>query len=208
MRILEYKEFIDSESKIGHSRTNTLKEESFLEILRKNCKNYSINNDQLWRGKTWSGEFGIFEKSERMGTIGTYSYKDFFDFRTKNPDYPVDRHSSLIGSTKREGSDVLTGAQSMYIVIPFDDSEIIFAGSPDLGLWSKVKQTFSDELFILTNYTNDFKVPVIDLKRIMSKTNLNGMVDTNEFGFEYFSNGPCLLLHESKLDWLRKEMGE
>jgi hypothetical protein len=33
-------------------RCKDLNEEEFLDLLRKNCKNFSFNNDMLWRSKS------------------------------------------------------------------------------------------------------------------------------------------------------------
>lgn len=158
MRILEYKEFLDRSTR--DSRTNPLNEKEFMQLLNDNCKNFSFDNDQLWRQKVNHGsEFGLFHNSERAGTIGQYNYKEFFDLRTKNPDYPVDRHSSLIGSTTELGAEYFGLNSNLFTIIPFDETEIVFAGAPDIGLWSKTNQEFRDDLFILTKYNKNFKVP-------------------------------------------------
>ena len=43
MRILEFQEFMDRESR---TRTKGLNEEEFLEVFRENCKNFSIATTQ------------------------------------------------------------------------------------------------------------------------------------------------------------------
>ena len=97
--ILEFEEFKTKESE---TRTKPLTEYDLLRIINENCKNFSFNNDLLWRGTNRSfGDFGIWFESERKGTIGDYSYKKFFDDRTG---YPVPRYKSLIGSTEKEGA--------------------------------------------------------------------------------------------------------
>ena len=138
--ILEFEEFKTKESK---TRTKPLNEDDLLRIINENCKNFSFNNDLLWRGTNRHfGDFGIWFESERKGTIGDYSYKKFFDDRKG---YPVPRYKSLIGSTQKGGASYLSSDGSVYMVIPFDNSQIVFAGSPDLGLWSKTGQSFSDD---------------------------------------------------------------
>ena len=97
MRILEFQEFMDRESK---TRTKGLNEEEFLEVFKENCKNFSFDNDMLWRNSNNFGDFGIFFEEARIATIGTYNYKDFFDDRKE---YIVPRYKSLIGSNTKEG---------------------------------------------------------------------------------------------------------
>ena len=142
--ILEFNEFFDRESK---TRTKPVTEDEFLEIIRENCKNFSFMNDVLWRKSNRSfGDLGLFSEKERKQTIGNYNYKEFFDLRK---DYPVPRYKSLIGSTSKEGADFFGSDSDMYMVIPFDNSQIVFAGTPDLALWSKLGQEFIDNLFTM-----------------------------------------------------------
>jgi len=202
--ILEFEEFKTKESK---SRTKSLTKDDFLKIIKNNCKNFSFDNDLLWRGTNRSfGDFGIWFESERKGTIGEYSYKKFFDDRKG---YPVPRYKSLIGSTQKEGAAFLASESSVYMLIPFDNSQIVFAGSPDLALWSKRKQDFSDDMFIMKEYDKGFKVPNNELFDIMSKTSISDMnqkfIERN-LGFEFFTTSTSLLIHESKIDWLKNEL--
>ena len=120
--MLEYSEFSEVNAESA-TRTKKLTEERFLEILYKYCKNFSFENDQLWRNANQSfGQFGIFFEKDRARTIGTYSYKDFFDERCG---YLVPRYKSLIGSTDIKGSDIFGSGSRNYLVIPFDDANII-----------------------------------------------------------------------------------
>ena len=64
--ILEFNEFMDRESK---TRTKGLNDEEFLSIFRENCKNFSFDNDQLWRKSGNFGPFGFFYSQERKTTI-------------------------------------------------------------------------------------------------------------------------------------------
>ena len=75
-------------------------------------------------------------------------------------------------------------------------------------MWSKVgKQVFSDELFILDEYTKDFKVKVKELVRIMSKSTLRSYVTKFDiYGFEFFTNENCLLIAADKVDWLKENL--
>lgn len=200
--ILEFEDFKGRESR---TRTKSLTEEEFLQTLNENCKNFSFDNDLLWRGtNSLFGNLGIWFESERKGTIGDYSYKKFFDDRR---DYPVPRYKSLIGSTKKAGASYLASDTSM--VIPFDNSQIIFAGSPDLALWSKTGQKFSDDMFIMKEYTKEFKVPEDELTDILNKTTLSDKFSKfqgMDLGFEFFTTSTCLLIRDSKVDWLKSNI--
>jgi hypothetical protein len=157
-------------------------------------------NDQLWRNSGIEfGQLGLFLENERKGTIGQYNYKTFFDLRK---DYPVPRYKSLIGSTTKEGADIFGSSSDIYLVIPFDNSQIVFAGSPDLALWSKLKQEFTDELFVMKEYSKGFEVPK-ELEIIRDTSKLGKFDKIKQYGFEFFTTSPCLLIHESKINWLR-----
>ena len=201
--ILEFQEFIDRESR---TRTKGLNEEEFLEVFRENCKNFSFDNDMLWRNSNNFGDSGLFFEKDRNGTIGTYNYKDFFDDRK---DYIVPRYKSLIGSTTKEGSEAFASTSTTYIVIPFDGANIVFSCSPDLALLSKMKQEFSDSLFLLKQYDAGFKAPVSELFDIMSNTTISSLIDTSikkNLGFEYFTNANCLMIKEEKIGWLKNNI--
>ena len=202
-RILEFQEFMDRESK---TRTKGLNEEEFLEVFRENCKNFSFENDMLWRNSNNFGDFGIFFEEARIATIGTYNYKDFFDDRKE---YIVPRYKSLIGSTTKEGAEYFGSNTNTYIVIPFDGANIVFSCSPDLALLSNMKQEFSDSLFLLKQYDAGFKAPVSELFDIMSNTTISSLIDTSikkNLGFEYFTNANCLMIKEEKIGWLKNNI--
>ena len=202
-RILEFQDFMDRESR---TRTKGLNEQEFLEVFRENCKNFSFDNDMLWRNSNNFGDFGLFFEKDRNGTIGTYNYKDFFDDRK---DYIVPRYKSLIGSTTKEGSEAFASTSTTYIVIPFDGANIVFSCSPDLALLSKMKQEFSDSLFLLKQYDAGFKAPVSELFDIMSHTAISTFTDifvNKNLGFEYFTNANCLMIKEEKLAWLKSNI--
>ena len=203
MRILEFQEFIDRESK---TRTRGLNEQEFLEVFRENCKNFSFDNDILWRNSSNFGDFGLFFEEARRGTIGTYNYKDFFDDRK---DYTVPRYKSLIGSTTKEGAETFGSDVNTYIVIPFDGANIVFSCTPDLAFLSKTKQEFLDSLFLLKQYDAGFKSPVSELFEIMSHTTISSYRDTfveKNLGFEYFTNANCLMIKEEKIGWLKNNI--
>jgi hypothetical protein len=203
-KILEYNEFKDLESE---TRTKKLTDAEFLDVIRENCKNFSFDNDMLYRKSNSSfGDFGLYLEAERARTIGNYDYKDFFDNRKG---YVVPRYKSLIGSTTEAGSDMFGSGYKMFLVIPFDNANIIFAGSPDIALWSKVKQVFSDDIFLLKNYDENFKVPNDELKSILMSSNIASYYEkVKSFGYEFFTNSNCLLLGMDKIDWLKENINK
>jgi hypothetical protein len=202
IHIYEFDEYRNAKS---DTRTKRLNEDIFLDLLKKECKNYSPNNSQLWRNTNKSfGDFGIFFESDRRGTIGDYNYKDFFNLRRE---YPVPRYKSLIGSTSKEGAKYFGSNDQIYLVIPFDNAQIVFAGVPDLGIWHHRKQVYSDDLFILSHYEKDFKYLEKELKNILLKSSASSYADKfdeKNLGFEFFTNSNCLLIHESKINWLNE----
>lgn len=199
--ILEFDEFKNRKSE---SRTKSLSDTEFLSIFNENCKNFSFENDQLWRRVVNKfGNYGLFIEDERAGTIGDYNYKDFFDNRK---DYPVPRYKSLIGSTTKMGANYFGSGNADYLVIPFDDTNIVFAGTPDMAFWDKEHVSYFDELFIMRKYDAGFKVPVNELNTIFSSTSLSHYKTLGKYGFEFFTNGNCLLLHEEKINWLKENI--
>ena len=50
----------------------------------------------------------------------------------------------------------------------------------------------------MVNYTPDFKVPLEELSKL-DKAKLSA-------GVEFFTSSHCLLVHESKVDWLRNSI--
>jgi hypothetical protein len=202
IHIYEFDEYRNAKS---DTRTKRLNEDIFLDLLKKECKNYSPNNSQLWRNTNKSfGDFGIFFESDRRGTIGDYNYKDFFNLRRE---YPVPRYKSLIGSTSKEGAKKFGSNDQIYLVIPFDNAQIIFAGVSDLAIWSKKEQVFKDNLFVLSYYEKNFKFPEKELTSILlssSASSFFNIIDKDNLGFEFFTNSNCLLIHESKINWLNE----
>lgn len=198
-KILENNEFKDLES---DTRTKKLTDEDFLKVFNENCKNFSFDNDMLYRRTNSSfGEFGLYLEAERSGTIGKYNYKDFFDERKG---YIVPRYKSLIGSTAEIGANQFGSSSKMFLVIPFDDANIVFAGAPDIALWSNLGQVFSDDIFILDTYTKGFKVKNEELTDIFMKSSASQYYGkVKDYGFEFFTNSNCLLLSLDKIDWLK-----
>jgi hypothetical protein len=199
--ILEFNEFSDRESK---TRTKPLSDKEFLEILKNKCTNFSFTNDFLWRNTNKFGDFGLYLEAERKGTIGKWNYHTFFDQRK---DYPVPRFKSLIGSTTKEGAEFLGSEEHVYLVIPFDNSKLVFAPTPDIALLSKVmKKDYSDDMFIMVEYLDNFRVPIEFLEKELLKTGLTNSSRIKDLGFEFFTNSNCLLLSADKIGWLKNNI--
>ena len=197
----EFNEFKDRES---YGRSKPLSEDEFLKLFKENCKNFSFNNDQLWRNKA-SNDFSIFIEGERKQTIGTYNYKDFFDTRKE---YPVPRYKSLIGSTSDKGTSLFasfSGDDNTHLVIPFDNTQIVFASTPDMAILSHLGvKNYTDDMFKMVEYTKDFKFPEEYLKsKCIELIGMDMYKRVDDHGFEFFTNGPCLLLKKDKIDWLK-----
>lgn len=195
------------------TRTKKISEEEFLNIFNNECKNFSFSNDQLWR-KTNNkfGYFGQFVPYDRKETIGVYKYKDFFDLRKdNNKDYPVQRNKSLIGSTTPDGAEYFGSDSKVFLVIPFDNSKIIFSFAPDLAMLVKYEDNFTDDMFIMLEYVKNFKVPESKLvaKLTSSKmSSLENKIKERNLGFEFFTNSDCLLLSSDKVEWLKNKIKE
>ncbi len=189
-------------------RTKELSEEEFLEILNAKCKNFSFMNDLLWRGKPKKYDLEIFEPAYR-NTKGM-TFVNFFNKIENNPDYPVVRKKSLIGGTHKENVERITEFKS-YMVIPFDDSEIVFCPIIDLmGIQDDPKSgklkdgsPVTKDVFVKVNYTKDFKVPTSEIEIIRSRYKLRG---TRATGYEFFTSSPCLLVYDDKINWLRNNI--
>lgn len=203
-RILEFKEFFDRESK---TRTKSVEEEEFLRIFRENCKDFSFENDLLWRKASNFGPFGLFFSADRIGTIGNYRYKEFFDDRK---DYPVPRHKSLIGSTTPEGAEYFGSDSKIYMVIPFDGSNLVFACVPDIAALAKFsKEEFKDSHFLLRKYEAGFKAPNEELFSIMATTGMASSIGISvekRLGFEFFTDANCLMIEMDRVEWLRSNI--
>lgn len=192
-------------------RTRELSDDEFLDILHKNCTNFSLSNDSLWRSKIKKYDLELFTPNYRNSNA--LAFPKFFDKIEKDPDYPVIRKMSLIGGTDKKNVKRLVDCD-MYQVIPFDNSDIVFC--PTIDLWAmddnrREKSELVDnkpvgpEHFVKVPYAKKFTVPVIELESIRRKYGIRGGRD---IGYEFFISSPCLLLHESKLDWLINNIGK
>lgn len=190
-------------------RCRDLNEEEFLDILKSNCKNFSFKNDLLWRSKgKRGGNFELFEPNPRRAK--PLAFPKFFNSIKDNPDFPVKRQKSLIGGTNKEVIKILVD-YDMWLVIPFDYSQIVFCPIVDLwalddkrdpsgrGSTEKVaNKDVSKENFIMTEYVPNFKIPLDELNALPRANTLKGV--------EFFTSSPCLLLHDSKVDWLKSKL--
>jgi hypothetical protein len=203
--------------KLNTQRCRDLSEGEFLELLNENCKNFSFSNDQLYRGKVGYKPLQLFTPNYRNATK-IIAFPKFFNRIENDPDYPVLRKKSLIGGTKPEVLKILVGVKNLYTIIPYDNSEIVFC--PVLDLWAmddnrrlmlsggdsgeKVNGVpVNKDNFIMVKYTNDFKIPMSDLKNLPMK---NKSFNLDKNGVEFFTSSPCLLIYDEKLDWLRKSL--
>src|SRR5581483_9891183 len=85
-------------------QTKQLNELEFLKLFTENCKNFSFENDQLYRSCNSKYPFSLFTEIERLGSYGKYgqypAYADLFQkIETDRENYPVLRTHSLVGST-------------------------------------------------------------------------------------------------------------
>ncbi len=182
-------------------RTKELNGSDFLEVLNENCKNFSFDNTQLWRSKTKKYNLELFTPTPR--NADPLAFKDFFnEIEHNTEEYPVVRKNSLIGGTDKEICKFLVGGD-MYLVIPFDDSEIVFC--PIMDLWA-----MSDDRRNLTGKNMMVKGRPIskdDFTKVSYTKNFQYLdKGWNDKGCEFFISSPCLLVHESKIDWLKKNL--
>jgi hypothetical protein len=216
--IYNWNQFIKEAKEKVPPRSKGLSEEEFLKIFNENCKNFSFSNDQLWRSKDKYNNLELFEPGYRNRNFGNdaeiLAFPNFFNSIEDHPDYPVARKKSLIGATGKEICKFLIGGDA-FLVIPFDNSEIVFC--PVVDLWAmsdnrkipsekeKVKgKPIGMQHFVKKTYTKNFKVPFDELKNIPGEK-----VFTNkQYGdvSEFFTSSPCLLVHESKVNWFRNSI--
>jgi hypothetical protein len=182
-------------------RTEKLDQWDFLDILNENCKNFSFENTQLWRSRVKKYDLELFTPAPR--NADPLAFKDFFNEIEFNTDeYPVVRKNSLIGGTNKEICKTLVGCD-MYLVIPFDNSEIVFCPMMDMWAMSDDRRNYSGKNMMVNG-------------RPISKDNFTKVSYTKDFqyldkgksdnGCEFFISSPCLLVHESKIDWLKENL--
>lgn len=188
------------------NRTEELNDSEFLELFKNNCKNFSFNNPILWRSKSKKYNLELFKPAPR--NADPLAFKQFFnDIEHNTDEYPVVRKNSLIGGTNKEICKMLV-CDDIYLVIPFDDSEIVFCPIMDLWAMSDDRRNhsgnsmlvngkpISKDNFKMVKYTKNFKIPY---EGIINKT-------YGDTGCEFFISSPCLLVHESKINWLKENI--
>jgi hypothetical protein len=184
-------------------RTRKLSEEEFLEIFNENCKNFSFTNDQLWRNKKKKYDLELFTPNYRRAKPS--AFPKFFDEIEGDSYYPVKRKKSLIGGTNKDFNKHLVSADN-YLVIPFDNSEIVFCPTYDLLAMSDNRlkgselidgKKISDKHFVKVNYTEGFEIP---------RKEISAIPKHNEKSYEFFISSPCLMVHEDKIDWFRNNL--
>lgn len=215
-RLLEFKDYDGYKSRESKTRTKPITDEEFIQILKSECKNYHPKNDILIRydrmdeGKLKKGLFLPSTRNTKAITL-----KNFFDdIENDTENYPVVRKKSLIGAcgfkgelpsaNKRGIKPYDTYGDEPFIIIPFDNSNIVFCVMFDLygidptrrGGKAKSKEELTD-MFIMDKYTRNFKVPTDKIKRISP---FSDYID--DYGVEFFMSSPCLLINYKDRDWL------
>jgi hypothetical protein len=139
------------------------------------------------------------------------AFPKFFNDIENNPDYPVIRKNSLIGGTNLTVLKVLISDIPPYHVIPFDGSELVFC--PVMDLWALADDRRGENQliggkepgmknFIKVTYEKGFRIPSVELNNL---PNAKGKTKMGE-AYEFFTSSPCLLIHDSKMDWLRNNL--
>ena len=206
MKILKYDNFSEGLARTDNSlpvlsRTKEINGADLLQMLEENCKNFSFENTQLWRSKTKKYNFELFKPGPR--NADPLAFKDFFNDIEHNIDeYPVVRKNSLIGGTDKEICKKLV-CDDVYLVIPFDDSEIVFCPIMDMWAMGDDRRNLSGKNMLVGG-------------KPISKDNFTKVSYTENFqyldrgkgghGCEFFISSPCLLVHEDKIEWLKKEL--
>jgi hypothetical protein len=193
-----------------HERSRDISEEEFLDILKTNCQNFSLDNDPLYRMKGKKGDLQLFTPMPRNAK--PLAFPEFFDKIENNPDYPVIRKNSLIGGTNLEVLKMLIDNIPPYHVIPFDGSELVFC--PVMDLWALADNRGGSagkliggkepgmENFIKVSYEKGFRVPSNELNRLPNSKGQTRMGNA----YEFFTSSPCLLIHDSKMAWLKNNL--
>lgn len=206
MKILKYDNFSEGLARTDNSlpvlsRTKEINGADLLQMLEENCKNFSFENTQLWRSKTKKYNFELFKPAPR--NADPLAFKDFFNDIEHNIDeYPVVRKNSLIGGTDKEICKRLV-CNDVYLVIPFDDSEIVFCPIMDMWAMADDRRNLSGKNMMVNG-------------KPISKDNFTKVSYTENFqyldkgkgghGCEFFISSPCLLVHEDKIEWLKKNL--
>lgn len=192
------------------TRTQSLTEDEFINLLKTECSQFSITNDMLYRGCGNVGEYALYKQAERKGTYGgDYNYHKFFNDRKE---YPVPRYKSTIGSTSITAASVFGQENtSVYLVIPYNNSKIIFCPTPDMAAGGNKKDVnYTDDMFTMLEYSDSFKIDYDKIKNGAKLLHNAGgrKNDINDYtGVEFFTNSNCLLykLINSKGDTIKTD---
>lgn len=129
--------------------------------------------------------------------------------------YPVVRNHSLIGLGG--GEDKMYKAAGMlgnnwgdprqFIVIPFDNSKIVFSPVLDMELLIDMDADRSSTeiphgAFTMVDYSKNFKIPIDEITKKQSELKYVRGGNKPEYGFEFFTSSPCLLVNYKLKDWL------
>ena len=186
----------------NNGKYQEIDEKDFLKILEENCKNFSLDDDPLYRGDVIDFPF-ILHNPEERNTRGI-THVDFFIEKEKDIEkYPVIRKNSSMGvggGNIKEMQSVVSilgdfdGSQ-IYRIIPFDNSKLVFCPAFDLAVLKMFHDVndVQDDNFIMTEYTKNFKVPVDGLKELQKE-----IIGNNKYaskGFEFFTSSNCLLIN-------------
>lgn len=190
-----------------YERSRNIDESEFLEIFKTHCQNFSFDNDQLYRLKEKSGDLQVFTPMPRNAK--PLAFPDFFNKIEGDPEYPVVRKNSLIGGTHLPTLKRLIDNATAYYVIPFDGSELVFCPIMDLLALADKKNGSriqkiggkdpGKEHFVKVSYEKEFIIPEEELRSIKND-------DSSKHGYEFFTSSPCLLISESKIDWLKNNI--
>lgn len=188
-----------------NQKYQTISKEKFNEILKDKCKNFSLDNDQLFRSEQDIFDYGYHNPIER-NTRGI-TFVDFFKEKENDIEkYPVLRKNSLIGVGGAPDNILIQSARNLssldedddtevYRVIPFDNSKIVFCAAVDLLIIKYLNNAIDikDDDFILLEYTKNFKIPIDKLTEINQR--LLGNKYKIKKGFEFFISSPALLIN-------------
>jgi len=209
--ILEFNSFIDKiELAYSETRSKPLTEDEFIEIFNTNCKNFSFDNTQLYRGVILDKSSNFFyinplNSSDRGHSAYSAEYIKKTDYNIKLTEDPQfkdlpSRHKCLIGSTNIHAAMITVGSSlqnveddKMFIIIPFDNIEIAVAPVLDLiGFENKIRplKDMKRSDFKLLRYTNNFNIK-------HESSQISG-------GKEIWTSGRCLLVRYTELEKLKK----
>lgn len=214
LKTIDFADLVTAETK---SRSKPLTKEQFIKLFKENCKNFSFDNTQLYRGNILKADTDFFyidnteirgHETRRGGDFKPYYQKADYNIRLKEPEFKdlPDRNRAIIGSTHPKGAMITLGdvwgdsiqEDRTFIIIPFDNIEIAVAPILDLQAIKRIIPggEFKRSDFKLIRYNKGFKIPGVNSK--------NTAADAKEI----WTEGPCLLLRYKSLNWFKKFLSE